>query len=91
MPEPIFMKLGVNIMAPELLSTAYFIHPSDQCACQYVHPPIVARQRFGKNVTAATNTQEQQKSYWTHRLLYEPCRIKGKQAISSSQNFLFFV
>jgi hypothetical protein len=31
---------------------AYFINPSLRL---YVHPPIVARQRLGENVTAATN------------------------------------
>jgi hypothetical protein len=28
MPEPIFMKLGMYIMAPEPISTAYFRNPS---------------------------------------------------------------
>jgi hypothetical protein len=28
MPEPIFMKLGMYIMTPEPISTAYFINPS---------------------------------------------------------------
>jgi hypothetical protein len=56
MPEPIFMKLGMFIMAPEPISTAYFINPSHQSVCLYVYPVIVARQRLGKKVTAATNT-----------------------------------
>jgi hypothetical protein len=30
MPEPIFMKLGMYIMTPEPISTAYFIDPSHQ-------------------------------------------------------------
>jgi hypothetical protein len=42
------MKLGMYIMAPEPFSTAYFMNPSHQSACLYVHPPVVARQRFGK-------------------------------------------
>jgi hypothetical protein len=42
------------IMAPEPISTVYFINSSHLCV--YVHPPIVHRQRLGKNVTAATNT-----------------------------------
>jgi hypothetical protein len=50
------MKLGVYIMAPEPVSTAYFLNPSHQPVCLYVNPSIVARQRLGKNVTAATNT-----------------------------------
>jgi hypothetical protein len=43
-------------MAPEPISTAYFINPSHQSVCLYVNLPIVARQELGKNVTAATNT-----------------------------------
>jgi hypothetical protein len=43
-------------MAHEPISTAYFINPSHQSVCLYVYPLIVARQRLGKNVTAATNT-----------------------------------
>jgi hypothetical protein len=56
MPEPIFMKLGMYIMAPDPNSTAHFIYPSHQAVRLYVYPPIVARQQFGKNVTSATNT-----------------------------------
>jgi hypothetical protein len=51
MAEPIFMKLGMHIMAPEPIWTAYFINASHQFVCLYVY---VARQRLGKNVTAAT-------------------------------------
>jgi hypothetical protein len=56
MPEPIFMKLGMYIMAPESISTAYFINPSHQSVCLYVYLLIVARQRLGKHATMATNT-----------------------------------
>jgi hypothetical protein len=44
-------------MAPEPIATAYFINPSLQSVCLYVYPLLVARQRLGKNFTAATNTQ----------------------------------
>jgi transformation/transcription domain-associated protein len=50
--KPIFMKLGMYIMAPETISTAYFINPSHQSVCS----PIIARQKLGKNFTVATNT-----------------------------------
>jgi hypothetical protein len=43
------MKLGMYIMEPESITTAYLINPV--CVS-----PILARQRFSKNVTAATNT-----------------------------------
>jgi hypothetical protein len=56
MPEPVFMKLGMYIMAPEPISTAYFINPSHQSMCLYVYPPVIARQWLDKNVAAATNT-----------------------------------
>jgi hypothetical protein len=49
------MKLGTYFMEPELNSKAYFTNLSHQPVCLYVYPPIVARQRLGKNVTAATN------------------------------------
>jgi hypothetical protein len=67
MAVPVFMKLGMYIIAPEHISTAYFINPSHQSVCLYVYPPIVARlqlgknthivsrQQLSKNVTAATN------------------------------------
>jgi hypothetical protein len=35
-------------MAPEPISTAYFIKPSRQSVYLYVYPTHVARQRFGK-------------------------------------------
>jgi hypothetical protein len=40
------------IVASELISTAYFINPSPQSVCLRI--PIVASQRFGKHVPAAT-------------------------------------
>jgi hypothetical protein len=56
MAEPIFMKLGMYIMANEPISMAYFINSSHQSLCQYVYPPIVARQQLSKNITMVTNT-----------------------------------
>jgi hypothetical protein len=46
----------MNIMAPEPISTAYFINISPQSLCLYVYPSIAARQRLDNNVSAATNT-----------------------------------
>jgi hypothetical protein len=43
--EPIFMKLGMYIMAPEPISTAYAIYFSHQSVCMCI-PAIVARQRL---------------------------------------------
>jgi hypothetical protein len=55
MPEPIFNKLGMNIMVPEPISVAYFINPSHQSVSICVST-VTARLSFGKNVTAATDT-----------------------------------
>jgi hypothetical protein len=51
------------------------------CAC--VSPSIVARQRPGKSPLIVAR----------HRLRFicGPCRIKGKEEISSSQNFLLVI
>jgi hypothetical protein len=42
------------IVAPESIATAHFTNPSHQSVRLYVY---VARERLGKDVTAATNTQ----------------------------------
>jgi hypothetical protein len=47
-----------------------------------VYTPLIARQRVGKHVSAAA------RNCWRRRFLSGSCRIKGKQAISPSQNFL---
>jgi hypothetical protein len=76
MPEPIFMKPGMYIMAPEPISMAYFINPSHQSLCLYVYPPNVAKQRLGKNVTATKNTYATKTDCWIHRFLYGSCPIE---------------
>jgi hypothetical protein len=55
MPEPIFFKLDMHIMVLEPTSTAHFLNPSHQSHL-LVFSLIADRQRFGKNVTAATNS-----------------------------------
>jgi hypothetical protein len=61
MPEPIFMKLDMYIMATEPFSAAYFIKSFPSvCVCMWLVkciPPFGARQRLGKRVLLATNTR----------------------------------
>jgi hypothetical protein len=38
MPEPLFTKLGIYIMANEPISVAYLIYPSHPPVCLYVYP-----------------------------------------------------
>jgi hypothetical protein len=58
MSQSIFMKLGdMYIMAPELISTAYFINPSRQTVCLCILT-FIARQRLGKHHPMPTNIRK---------------------------------
>jgi hypothetical protein len=61
-------------MAPELISTAYFINPVHQFVCLYVH---VARLRVGKNVTATTNTRNDR--IIVGRVIFYAVRVVSKE------------
>jgi hypothetical protein len=50
------MILGMYTRAPEHISTVPFTNPSHLSVRLYKYSPIFARQRLGKNSTAATNT-----------------------------------
>jgi hypothetical protein len=52
------------------------------------NPPIVARQRLCRNVTAVTNTHAIIEELLDALFSMWPVSYQGKQAISSSQNFL---
>jgi hypothetical protein len=52
MAKSTFMKVGMHIIALEPISTAYFIKQFQETVRVYI------RQRVGKNITAATTTQE---------------------------------
>jgi hypothetical protein len=41
-PELVFMKLGMYIVTPEPVSTAYFINPSHQSVCLHVYPRVTS-------------------------------------------------
>jgi hypothetical protein len=70
------MKLGMYVMELEPISAEYFINPSPQSVCLYVYPSVVTKQRLGKNVTAATNTQTTieellDPSFWIRSVSYQ--------------------
>jgi hypothetical protein len=75
MPEQIFTELGMYIMASEPISTAYFINPCHQS----MYPPIVARQRLGKNFTAATNTHATVEELFG-RVVFYAIRVVSKES-----------
>jgi hypothetical protein len=54
-------------------------------------PPIVARQRLGRNVTAVMNTHATIEELLDASFSAWPVSYQGNQVISSSQNFLFSV
>jgi hypothetical protein len=62
MPEPIFMKLGMYIMALEPISTTYFINPSHQSVSVICIPLSLLGNGSVKNVTAATNTRNNRRT-----------------------------
>jgi hypothetical protein len=76
-------------MAPEPISTAYFINLSHWYVSLYVNPHIVARQQYGKTLPLQRTRTQQKKNCWRRRFPCGPCRSKGKYANSSSQNSLF--
>jgi hypothetical protein len=82
MPEPIFIKLGMYIMATEPIWTAYILNPSHHSVSVCVSlfsllgnssvnciPLFIARQRLGENVTAATNTRNNRRIV-AHSIFY---------------------
>jgi hypothetical protein len=75
MPEPVYTELGMDIMAPETISTASLVTPS---LGLYVYPPIFARQRLCKNVTAATNINATIKERMNPLFSLQSVIIKGK-------------
>jgi hypothetical protein len=79
MPEPNLMKPGilVHIMAPEPISTAYFINLSHQFVCSYVHAHLAARQQPDKKVTAGTNTRNNRSI--VGRVIFYAVRVVSKK------------
>jgi hypothetical protein len=78
MPEPVFMKIYMHIMAPEPITKAYFINPSHQSLCLYVYPTFVARQRLGKQFPTATNTFSDRRN--VGRVIFYADRVLWKES-----------
>jgi hypothetical protein len=75
MPEPIFMNLGMYIMAPEPILTAYFINPFHQSVCV---PKLVAflkarRSLRGIRGDPASALPRTIGSLWALKSLPSPC------------------
>jgi hypothetical protein len=88
MPEPIFINLGIYIMTPEPVQTAYFINPSHQCVCILLS--LLGNASI-KTLPLQRIRKQQSENCWTRHFLYGPCRITGNKVIGSCQNFLLAV
>jgi hypothetical protein len=91
MPEPVFMKLCMFIMATEPISTAYFTNPSNLPMCLYVYPSYcckatarlsVSLQRLCKHVPETTNARCN--SRIVGRLIFYGVRVLSKSVCESA-------
>jgi hypothetical protein len=58
LPEPVFMKCGMYIMAFEPISPACSVNLSHQSVCLWCIPPFVDSQRLGKHFLVAKNASK---------------------------------
>jgi hypothetical protein len=92
MPEPILIKFDMHIMAPEPISTAYFINPSRQSVSGCVSilslqgnglikfiPPFSTTQRLGKHFPVATNTRCYMRI--VGRVIFYAVRVLSKKSL----------
>jgi hypothetical protein len=89
-PEQVFMKLGMHIMAHEPISVANFINPFNQSIFMCIPLSLL-----GKGSVKTLSRQRIYTQEWnnclTRRFLCGPCLINGMQVISPSQNFLLLL
>jgi hypothetical protein len=78
MLEPVFVKLGMYIMAPEPISTVYFINPSHQSVSPYVYPSFLARQRLYETLPRHLTHTRQWKNCSTPRFLCSQWYMRWK-------------
>jgi hypothetical protein len=84
MPEPIFMKLGMHIMAPETISMAYLIPPISLCVYMCIPLSLLGNGSVETLPLQRIHTQRQQNRS-TRRVLCGPCRIKESRRLVLSR------
>jgi hypothetical protein len=85
MAEPIFMKLGIYMMAPEPITMAYFMKISHQSVCLYVYLPVVARQWLGKNHPVIVKQQLGKNVTTANEYAHNSRRIVGRVIFYAAQ------
>jgi hypothetical protein len=63
------------------------LHKSRPAVCIYVYPPLIARQRLGKNVSAATNTPSNRRIVGC-AVFYAVLGLSNEVDVSPAENFL---
>jgi hypothetical protein len=76
MPEPVFMKLGMYIMATESISMSYFINPSLQSVCLYIPLSMLGN---GSVNTLPRQRIHKTKIFWT--LVFSAVRAMSKESL----------
>jgi hypothetical protein len=86
-PDSIFMKLCMYIMAHEPISVAHFINPSHQSVRLYVLPPLIARKWLDKHIPAATIEAFLETSFSTRSVSY---RRKISNWLFSERHVMYY-
>jgi hypothetical protein len=84
------MKLGMYVMTPEPISTAYLRNPSHQSVCRYVYPSIVAkataRYKFYRGDEYTHNNRRN-----VGRVFFYAVRVESKESRKSVLPRTFFL
>jgi hypothetical protein len=93
MAEPIFMKLGVYIMAPEPILMAYFLNlPISPCVYMYSSLSLLGNDSvkiplslIGSDLQRQWIHTQKQNNFWTRRFLCCPYRVKESRWLVPSR------
>jgi hypothetical protein len=85
MPEQIFMKLGMSIMAPKPISVVYFINPISLCVCV---SPLSLIGNGSLNSFLWWGIHKTKKNCWTCHFLWDPYKVKEGSVCLSLYRFI---
>jgi hypothetical protein len=76
MDEPVIKKFGTYVMAPESISTVYFINPSHQSVCLYVYSMSL----LGNGSVKASLRQRIQRLEELFHVIFYAVRVASKES-----------